>query len=154
GAILRGWREKASPCMGVAEELGPRRTPVRHHPALPYRAVPGFVQKLRICNSNTVTKLAFEFLILTAARSGEVRWARRSEIHGDTWVIPAKRMKARQEHRVPLSARCLEILQQVGDDRLFPISNMALTMLLRRLGVDAVPHGFRSSFKDWCAEQG
>jgi integrase len=119
---------------------------------------------LRTCNSNTVTKLAFEWLILTAARYGEVRGATKAEIQGDRWVIPKERMKGRQEHVVPLSPRCLEIAAQARalspSQLLFPskggkpLSNMTLTKVLRDMGVEAVPHGFRSSFKDWCAETG
>jgi integrase len=163
-AILRGWREKASPCIGVAQELGAARNDVEHHRALPYKQVPAFIQQLRTCNSNTVTKLAFEWLILTAARSGEVRGATKAEIQGELWVIPPNRMKGRQEHKVPLSARCLEIAVQAHalspSGLVFPskggkpLSNMTLTKVLRDLGVDAVPHGFRSSFKDWAAERG
>lgn len=82
--------------------------------------------------------------------------ARWPEIDGDVWTIPANRMKAGREHRVPLVERCTAILaevRQLGDDRCFPISNMAMMMLLRRMGRDSITvHGFRSSFRDWAGE--
>ena len=114
-----------------------------------------------------MTRLSFEFLVLTAARSSEVRLARWEEMKLDsaTWEVPAERMKARREHRVPLSGRALDILSRAreldGQDGglVFPagrsgkaLSNMAYTALLRRLGIPAVPHGFRSSFKTWSME--
>jgi integrase len=113
------------------------------------------------------TRLAFEFLVLTAARSSEARLATWCEmdLQSATWKVPAERMKARREHTVPLSGRSLEILGQArelnghGTGLVFPagrpgkaLSDMTLTVLLRRLGIPAVPHGFRSSFKDWCME--
>ena len=109
---------------------------------------------------------AFEFLVLTAARSGEVRGANWSEIRWDarTWEIPAYRMKAGWPHRVPMSDRAMEILKEVWGTSgptglLFPagnawkmMSDMTYTVTLRRLGIPAVPHGFRSSFTDWAEE--
>ena len=110
--------------------------------------------------------LAFEFLVLTAARSGEVRGARWSEIDLDarTWTVPGERMKTGREHRVPLSDRAIEILTEArainGDDGLiFPtitgrmMQAPVLSELLRDNGIEAVPHGFRSSFRQWSAEQ-
>ena len=79
-AILRGQREKASPCIGVAQELGTDHRNVEHHRALPYTEVPAFIQTLRACRSNPITKLAFEWLILTATRSSETRGAMRKEV--------------------------------------------------------------------------
>ena len=109
--------------------------------------------------------LAFEFLVLTAARSGEVRNARWEQIDRDgaVWTIPAERMKAGREHRVPLSPRALEVLDDAaelfdGQGLVFPsptgrvLNHAALTNLLHGLGIDAVAHGFRSSFRDWAAE--
>jgi integrase len=113
------------------------------------------------------TRLAFEFLALTAARSNEARLAtwREMDLQSATWKVPAERMKARREHKVPLSGRSLEILGEARElnghdtELVFPagrrgktLSDMTLTVLLRRLGIPAVPHGFRSSFKDWCME--
>ena len=113
-----------------------------------------------------MTKLAFEFLVLTAVRSGEVRQANWGEIQWErnTWEIPATKMKARRMYRIPLSGRAMGILTEAwgitGPDGLvFPampggrvMSDMTFTALLRRLGIPAVPHGFRSSFTDWAEE--
>ena len=107
--------------------------------------------------------LALEFAILTAARTGEVIGATWGEVDLDKaiWTIPAARMKAGKEHRVPLSPRAVEILEALkplGSDWLFPgarggkLSGMAMTMLLRRMKVDVTVHGFRSAFRDWAAE--
>ena len=138
-----------------------------HHTALPYSQVGWAVSRVRESNSHLLTKLAFEFLVLTAARSGEVRQANWGEILWDrrTWEIPAVKMKARRYHRVPLSDRAMEILHEAwlvsGPDGLvFPTepgggaaSDMTYNVMMRRLGIPAVPHGFRSSFTDWVDEQ-
>ena len=165
-SILRGLRDKASPCIGVTQELGARRRKVVNHRSLPYSEVPAFLAQLRVGRAKPATRLALEWLILTATRSGETRSARWEEIdqqHG-LWTIPASRMKARRPHTVPLSPRCLEILDEVSnlrrDDGLLfpgftpgrPLSDMTFTKLMRSSGVDAVPHGFRSSFRSWAAE--
>jgi integrase len=110
--------------------------------------------------------LALEFLILTAARTGEVIGAKWSEIDLDNavWTIPAERMKAKRRHRVPLSVRTVEILKEAaklpkGAGYVFPgtdrdrLSNMAFLMLLRRVGKDCTAHGFRSAFRDWASER-
>ena len=137
-----------------------------HHKAIPYSEVPDALIKVRASTANSVTRLCFEFLVLTAARSGEVRLATWPEINvgSATWTVPAERMKARRQHRVPLSGRCLEILSQAKelispDSGLIfpsrsgkPLSDMTLSTSLRRLEIPAVPHGFRSSFKGWCKE--
>ena len=137
-----------------------------HHRALPYGQVPWALEQVRESSANISTKLAFEFLVLTAARSGEVRAAEWSELDwgSATWEIPAARMKARRPHRVPLSGRAVEILRQAlelvdGQGLIFPathsgrpMSEMAFTALLRRLQILAVPHGFRTSFRNWVAE--
>ena len=149
---------------------------VRHHPALPYAQMSEFMLALR--NVQGLGARALEFVILNAARSGEVRLAEWREIDLDaaTWTIPADRMKARRAHRVPLSQAALRLLESLprldGTDLLFPgmreqrpMSDMALTAVIRRMNEDrprwidpksnaqAVPHGFRSTFRDWCAEQ-
>lgn len=164
-AILRGLREKASPCVGIREELGVKHLQVEHHRALPYARVPAFVRKLRAGQATPATKLAFEWLILTATRSGETRGARWNEIDAALWVIPKERMKGRKEHVVPLSKRCLQILKEARalseGDLLFPgprsgeeLSDMTFTKLLRDNGYAdiATAHGFRSSFRDWATE--
>ena len=128
--------------------------------------MPGALAQVRESTAHALTKLALEFLVLTAVRSGEVRKADWSEINWDThtWEIPASRMKARRPHRVPLSERAMEILGAAWDisgpgGLIFPVgpmgkaaSDMTLTALLRRLEIPAVPHGFRSSFRNWVEE--
>ena len=168
-AIVRGDRASAAPTTGVATVLGPRkRAGQHHHPALPFIEVPGLVGKLRQLQGRPATRLAFEFLILTATRSGEVRFAAWPEIDraAALWIIPSDRMKAREPHVVPLSVRVLQVLDQARSiypegDLIFPgagsgkpLSDMTLTKVLRdfSLGGRATAHGFRSSFKDWCAE--
>ncbi|WP_024281207.1 site-specific integrase [Xanthobacter sp. 126] len=136
-----------------------------HHEALPYGDVPALVKRLRLVRG--MSAYALEFAILTAARSGEVRGARWSEmdLKAKLWTVPAARMKAGREHRVPLCPRAVEILEtlaqikQEPDDLVFPgqrkgapLSDMSLTALLRRLKVDATVHGFRSSFRDWAGD--
>lgn len=168
--ILRGHRDKASPCIGVAQELGTRHRKPTNHRALPYGEVPIFLARLRVCSSWPATRLAFEWLILTATRSGETRLARWSELDeaAALWAIPAERMKAKRPHVVPLSQRCIEILQALravypsapanllfpGTKAGSPLSDMTLTKVLRdmRLADRATVHGFRSCFKVWCAE--
>lgn len=167
-AIVRGERDKASPTIGVATVLGGRNVRRDHHPAMPYAEVPAFVMRLHRLEGWTATRLAFEFLILTASRSGEVRLAtwREMDLNNALWTLPAERMKARVEHVVPLAPRALAILREAratypSSDLVFPgtkpglpLSNMTLTKVLRDADLDgkATPHGFRSSFKDWCAE--
>ena len=119
-AILRGTREKANPCIGVSQELGSSRRIVRHHKALPWREVPAFIRSLRDSAASELTRLLFEFLILTVARSGEARGALWEEIDLSerTWTIPGlnletgRRMKGGELHIVPLSDRALEILKR------------------------------------------
>jgi integrase len=167
-AIVRGERDKASPTTGVATVLGSRKRQPAHLAALPYLEVPAFVRRLRYLQGRTATRLAFEYLILTATRAGEVRLSTWAEIDFDAqlWTIPADRMKARVAHVVPLAARALGILRDAhaaypGSTLIFPgakpglpLSDMTLTKVLRDAGLDgkATAHGFRSSFKDWCAE--
>jgi integrase len=144
-----------------------------HHRALPVAQVGAFMQKLRIVEG--MGARALEFAILTAARSGEVRGATWSEIdlEGKVWTVPAARMKAGKEHRVPLSTAALALLKALakapkvadadpGDEAerlVFPasrggqLSDMTLSAVLRRMKVAAVPHGFRSTFRDWAAER-
>jgi integrase len=135
-----------------------------HHAAMPYVDVPRFLMALR--TQESVAARALEFLILTAGRTGEVLGMRWPEIDlaNRLWTVPANRMKAGREHRVPLVARAIEILAMMKtmqtSDFVFPglrwgkpLSNMALEMVLRRMKVEAVTvHGFRSSFRDWAGE--
>lgn len=135
-----------------------------HHAALPYSEVPAFVARLRAVE--TIPARALEFAILTAGRSGEVYGALWSEIDLDKklWTIPAARMKAGREHRVPLAPRPVEIIESMrpfrdsdvlfpGRKRGAPLSHVAMAKTIERLGVDgATPHGFRSAFRDWCGD--
>ena len=137
-----------------------------HHKALPHAQVRAAVAQVRESTADPSTKLAFEFLVLTASRSGEVRGAEWAEVNWEaaTWEIPASRMKARRPHRTPLTGRSMEILREAldldygqgltfpGMRRGKPLSEMVFTALLRRLGIPAVPHGFRTSFRNWVAE--
>lgn len=168
-AKASGYRSGDNPVDGVTLVLPRHKLQKIHHPALPYAELPAFIETLRSANADRITRLAFEFLILTAARTGEVVAARWDEVDLDakTWTVPAARMKANREHRVPLSDRCVELLQiakKLGDgghafvfpgrSAAEPISNMAFLMLLRRIGrTDITAHGFRSSFRDWAAEK-
>jgi integrase len=136
---------------------------VKHHTALPIDAMAEFMARLRIAEG--MGSRALEFSILTAARSGEVRGARWSEIDRATkvWTVPGERMKAGRDHRVPLSAAALALLEALpsgnGPDLVFSatrggtLSDMTLSAVLRRMKVEAVPHGFRSTFRDWGSER-
>ncbi len=134
---------------------------VEHHPALPYKELGDFMANLR--QREGMGAKALEFAILTAARSGEVRGATRKEIDMDaaTWTIPGRRMKAGKEHRVPLSRQAVALLKSLPKSKnpyVFSairggmLSDMTLSSVTRRMEVDAVPHGFRSSFRDWAGE--
>lgn len=167
-ASARGYRDGLNPARwrGHLDKLMPAPTKVmkrQHYDALPIDAMGDFMARLR--EQDGTGARALELAILTAARSGEVRGARWSEfdLKAGVWTIPAERMKAGKEHRVPLSApalRLLEALPRVGDSGLvFPsrrdglVSDMTLVAVLRRMAVAAVPHGFRSTFRDWTAER-
>jgi integrase len=168
-AKVSGYRDGPNPALwrGHLDQLLPPKTKVRkvvHHAALPYRDMGAFMTRLR--EHTSMSAIVLEFLILTATRTGETLGALWEEIDlkERMWVIPAERMKADAEHRVPLSARALEIVKVMAEirqgDLVFsgakqgrPLSDMSLLMLLRRMGYgDYTSHGFRSSFRDWCAE--
>ena len=136
----------------------------KHFAACPYSGIYDALLSIKNSNAGDTVKHAFEFIILTAARSGEVRGAAWSEIdfEGKRWIIPPERMKAKKEHRIPLSPRAIAILKaQKGKDAVLvfpsdkgkPYSDMTFTMALRRLGYEFTVHGFRSTFRDWAAEQ-
>ncbi len=171
-AITREYRDGKNPFVwkGHLENLLDKPTVLkkasgsRHHPALPYAELPAFTAELR--DNAFVSARALEFLILTATRTNEVISARWTEINlaEGTWTIPSERMKAGKEHEVPLSDRALAILaalpREDGNPYLFvgarqgaPLSNMAMLELMRGMRNGFVPHGFRSTFRDWCAEQ-
>lgn len=183
-ARIEGRRDGENPARwrGHMQLLLARQARVRgHHDAMPYEELPAFMQDLRT-RSATAAR-ALEFAILTATRTGEVLGATWSEIRGDVWLIPAERMKAAKEHRVPLTVRALAILEEMkplrtqgdylfpGDQRIEPLSNMAMLMLMRRMGFGAATttrmgqqdvvegsrpgytvHGFRSTFRDWAGD--
>ena len=165
-AIATGWRLDNPAGKAVLRVLPRTAKLKRRHRSLPYGEVPEALRRVRESAADPVTRLSFEFLVLTAARSGEVRKSTWSEIDlaSATWTVPAERMKARRKHRVPLSGRCLEILAEAREligrdqDLIFPgwsgkpLSDMTYGALLRREEVPAVAHGFRSSFKDWSLE--
>ena len=156
-----------NPCLRVGSVLGPQQQNVQHMPAVPHREVAEALEAVRTSSARRVVKLAFEFLVLTAVRSGDVRGAQWAEIDMTerVWTIPKERVKTRKrEHRVPLSRRALEILdaaRALSDDsplvfptaRGKPLKDMALSGLLKDLDIPAVPHGFRSSFRDWASEE-
>jgi len=165
-AIAKNYRAHPLPMNAINKSLPKVRNRQDHLAALHYSKLAAFVGKLR--ERESVGRLAFEFQILTAARSGEVRGALWSEIDltERTWTIPAERMKADVEHIVPLSDAALDVLKrarvhkQDGNDLVFPgtrhgkpMSDMTLTKICRDAEVDAVPHGFRSSFRDWVSEE-
>lgn len=133
--------------------------------ALPYQDVPALMERLK--PKTGIAAMAVRMLILCASRSGEIRGATWSEVDFDraVWTIPAERMKMRKPHRVPLSPQAIAVLEEAkairrgGTDHIFPsskggaLSDMALTKTLRDMGMDCTAHGFRSSFRDWAAEQ-
>jgi integrase len=168
-ATARGYRTGENPARwrGHLDHLLPARSKVRrveHHAALPYAELPSFMAELR--QQEGIGARALEFTILMVARTGEVIGARWEEINlaERLWIVPAQRMKAGKEHRVPLSDATIAILEERAarrqSDFVFPgeragrpLSNMAMAMLLRRMGRLETVHGFRSAFSDWCAER-
>ncbi len=172
-AKAQGYRTGENPARwkGHLDQLLPKRSKrtKKHHAALPFMEVPAFIQELR--TKDATAALALEFIILTATRSGEVRGATWAEVDFETavWTIPAIRMKAGAEHRVPLTPAMIAMLEKLlplsGDlatNFIFPgpkgptvgLSDAAFSALLRRMRRDGTvtAHGFRSSFRDWCGE--
>ena len=164
-AVAQGLRDDNPAGDAIAAALPRTAVARRHQRALPHAGVRAALDRVRGCDAYRGVRLAFEFLVLTAARSGEVRHARWDEIdrEGAVWTVPAERMKNGREHRVPLSDRALEVLGEAlglaAGDLVFPsptgraLPQKTLSELMRALQVDAVPHGFRSSFRDWAAER-
>lgn len=169
-AKVKGLRQGENPAIwrGNLQAVLPHKSKVqkvRHHPAMPWKAVPVFWRSL--AEQSGMGACALRFVILTAARSGEVRLATWDEIDMDAgiWTVPEVKMKAGREHRVPLSAPALELLRNqsrmVGCNLVFsgmrankPLSDMTLSAVLKRLQLQHVTvHGFRSSFRDWAAEE-
>ena len=173
GAVLdwahgKGYRDAPLVVKALSKSLPRQPKADGHYEAMPWGDVPGFVRTMHASEKGSEgVKLALEFLILTAARSGEVRGALWSEIDRDAklWRLPADRMKAKRPHNVPLSDRAMAIIDRMAELRVGkaelvwpgqsgkkPMSDMTLKMALRRLGLSADPHGFRSSFRDWVSE--
>ena len=168
-ATVRGFRSGENPARwrGHLDKLLPAPGKImkrEHHEALPINKMPAFIESLRA--KPGLGARALEFAILNASRSGEVRGARWSEIdlEAATWTVPAERMKAGKIHRIPLSRAAVKLLKALprveGTDLVFPssrgkkaLSDMTLTKVMRDMGVDAVPHGFRSTFRDWASER-
>ncbi|MCB1345155.1 MAG: integrase arm-type DNA-binding domain-containing protein [Rhodobacteraceae bacterium] len=165
-AIAQGWRQD-NPAENISKALPKVAKVQAHRKALGYGEVAGCIAAVQASRAGMATKLALEFLVLTAARSGEVREARWSEIDlaATVWEVPADRMKMKRAHRVPLSARAIAILEAAkglddGSGLLFPgtkqgrpLSDMTLSKLVKELGFDADVHGFRTSFRTWAQER-
>jgi len=167
-AKASGYRSGDNPVDGITKVLPKQNAVSTHHAALPYVGISKFIKALRKTDAGAPARLALEFTILTAARTNESLGAPWEEIDikKKTWTIPANRMKAKLEHRVPLSSRCIAILKEAralsdGKSYIFPgrvdgkpLSNMVFLMLLRRMKRDDITaHGFRSTFRDWAAEK-
>ncbi len=164
-AIAQGLRMD-NPAGDAISAALPKNTAVqKHQRALPHAEVGAALRRVRRCDAYPGIRLAFEFLVLTATRSGEARNADWGEIDcaAAVWTIPARRMKNGREHRVPLSNRALEVLDDARNladagGWVFPsptgraLHQSTLSGLMHDLDIDAVPHGFRSSFRDWAAE--
>lgn len=167
-AAVRQYRSGENPARwrGHLDSILPSPNKVQkteHHGAMPINDLPDFMTMLSNKEGNSIRGL--EFLVLTAARSGEVRGAEWNEFdfNNKVWTIPAERMKAGIEHRVPLSTHAMAILKRIdklqGTNLVFPaprggkLSDMAFTQIMRRMTLTCVPHGFRSTFRDWCGEK-
>ena len=164
--IAKGYRYDNPAGAAITVALPRQRRQKRHYRALHYTQAAAALEAVRESQAYLATKLAFEFLVLNASRSAEVRFAAWSEIDFDraTWSLPAERMKSNRAHRVPLSKQAIAILNQAkelyrGKGIIFPsmikgksISDATFSKLIRELGIPAVPHGFRSTFRDWASE--
>ncbi|SHK54941.1 Integrase [Shimia gijangensis] len=174
-AVAQGWRQD-NPAEAIAQALPKQDKTQKHRKALPYSEVANCIDVVKSSQAGATTKLALEFLVLTATRSGETRLARWTEFdfHGATtasdavtatWVVPPERMKAKKEHRIPISERALGLLKDAeamsdgsefvfpGTQRGKPLSDMTLSKLVKELGFDADVHGFRTSFRTWAQER-
>ena len=165
-AMAQGYRGDNPAGEAITQALPRHRKRRQHMRALPHAEVDGAIEAVRASDASGVVKLALEFLVLTAARSGEVRLAtwQEMDLEAREWTLAPERMKSNRAHRVPLSGRAMEILRQArglrdGEGLVFPgaragrpLADATLSRVLRQLGIEAVPHGFRSSFRDWAAE--
>jgi integrase len=151
-----------NPVDGVKTALPKQTKQPKHHTALPWQELPVFMELLS--KRTGMSAQALTFLILTVGRSGEIRGAEWSEVNGDDWIVPADRMKMKRDHRVPLSANAKRIVENMTghSDRLIfpstnntekPLSDMVFKALFKRMGYDTITaHGFRSTFRDWVAD--
>ncbi len=166
-AIAQGYRQDNPAGDAVTASLPKQTGTKRHLRALPHRDVADAIERIRQSNAHALLRLAAEFAIVTAVRSGEVRGAVWEEVDLDTglWTIPGERMKAGRQHRVPLSERAVAVLAEArnhsnGSRLVFPsksggeIPSWALAKLVSSLGIEGTLHGMRSSFRDWCGETG
>lgn len=164
-AVAQGWRQD-NPAEAIGQALPKHERTKAQRKALPYQDVAECIATVQRSNAGIATKLAFELLVLTATRSGEVRntvWSEFDLVKAE-WIIPASRMKAKKEHRIPLCIRALEILEQAkalgetglvfeGTKRGKALSDATMSKLVKELGYDVDIHGFRTSFRTWTQEQ-
>ena len=163
--IAKGYRKDDPAGPAISEALPKGKNGKKHHKALPHSEVGKSIQTVRESQAAETTKLCLEFLVLTACRSGEVRNAKWEEIDEKkaVWTVPAERMKSDRQHRVPLSPEAVSVLHRAkefadGTGLVFPspsgkvLSDNTLSKMLRELKIESVPHGYRSSFRNWCAE--
>lgn len=165
-AYASGYRDSEAPMRAISKGLPRQPKKEGHYAAMPYARVPAFIPRLR--ERESYSRLALEFAILTAARSGEVRMATFDEfdLEEKLWTIPKDRMKANREHVVPLCARAIRIIERCMELRIrncdlvfpgmklrTPMSDMTLTKLLREMKEPYTVHGFRSAFRDWVSEE-
>ena len=166
-AIAQGYRDDNPAGEAISAALPKPNGSRKNMRALPHAEVGTSIQKIKQSGAYPGTKLAFEFLVATATRSGEVRGAKWDEIDLEkaTWTIPGNRTKTGRQFRIPLSTKALKVLMEIrkfadGSNLVFPSatgkvpSDSTISKLVRENGIKAVPHGFRSSFRDWCAESG
>ena len=163
--VAQQWRTDNPADIAIVKALPYLRKKVQHRKSISYNDVSDFIETVSKSSAGLSTKLGLEFLILTATRSGEVRNARWNEIKGSLWIIPEERMKAGIEHRVPLSNRCMEILDEAkninqGSGYIFegtkpekPLSENTFNKLMKELGLEVHAHGFRTSFRTWTQEK-
>jgi len=163
--VAQQWRTDDPADIAIVKALPYLKKKVQHRKSISYNDVSDFIETVSKSSAGLSTKLGLEFLILTATRSGEVRNARWNEINGSLWIIPEGRMKAGIEHRVPLSNRCMEILEEAqninqGSDYIFegtkpdkPLSENTFNKLMKELGLEVHAHGFRTSFRIWTQEK-
>jgi len=163
--IAQQWRTDDPADIAIVKALPYLKKKVQHRKSISYNDVSDFIETVSKSSAGLSTKLGLEFLILTATRSGEVRNARWNEIKGSLWIIPEERMKAGIEHRVPLSNRCMEILDEAkninqGSGYIFegtkpekPLSENTFNKLMKELGLEVHAHGFRTSFRTWTQEK-